>query len=84
MLFLDVTQLFELLLKLVDTLASALIMLRDANGLLLFLDLILLFESDLGVVFLLAALEFSKLRLGPFVFLLGLPDLEFILLELFL
>ena len=84
MLFLDVAQLFELLLKLVDTLTSALIMLCDADGLLLLLDPILLFESDLGFVFLLAVLKLFKLRLGPFVFLLSLPDLEFILLELFL
>lgn len=43
MLFLDVALLFELLLKLVDTLASALIMLCDADGLLLLLYLVLLF-----------------------------------------
>ena len=84
MLFLDVAQLFELLLKLVDTLTSALIMLCDADGLLLLLDPILLFESDLGFVFLLAVLKLFKLRLGPFVLLLSLPYLEFILLELFL
>ena len=56
MLFLGVTQLFELLLKLVDALASALIMLRDADWFLLLLDILLLFDSDLAVVFFLAAL----------------------------
>ena len=56
MLLLDVTQLFELLLKLFDTLASALVMLYNSNGLLLLSDLLILFFPDLTVIFLLAAL----------------------------
>ena len=84
MLLLGFTQLSELLLKLFDALASALIMLRDSDGLLLLLNLLLFFDPDLGVVFLFAALQLGQLRLRPLIFLLSLSDLEFILLQLFL
>ena len=59
MLLLDIAQLLELLFKLVDALASALVMLGDSDGLLLLLDLFLLFESDLAFVLLFTAFELS-------------------------